>query len=149
MSTSSTTSDGSTSTPTSLFAITAKPPALRLAAGASGTVAFTVSFAGSPSVGVSPFPAHANLVPQGQMAASWLTLEGESHRKFTPNSTEAYTVRVAVPAGTTLGSYTFRLDMVGDDAPDEQYTQGPTIALEVVPGEVHKRKLPSWWWIVA
>jgi hypothetical protein len=133
----------------SLFAITAKPPALNLTQGGAGAVAFTVSFGTASPAGTVPFPAHANLVPQDTAIAPWLILDGPAARKFTPNSTEVYTVKVGPPADAAPGNYAFRLDMVGDDNPDEQYTQGPTIALGVVPGEGKTRHLPRWWWIVA
>src|SRR5436190_1615445 len=114
MSMTGTTSDGGAAGRTSLFAITAKPPALRLAAGTSGTVAFTVSLTGAPPAGgANPFPAHANVVPQAQMGANWLTLEGDSHRAFAPNSTEVFTIKVGVPADATPGDYALRLDMIG------------------------------------
>lgn len=133
---------------TSLFAITAKPPALNLTQGGAGAVAFTVSFGAAPPAGTVPFPAHANLVSQDPTITPWLILDGPAARKFAPNSTEVYTVKVAPPADAAPGNYAFRLDMIGDDNPDEQYTQGPTVALAVAVAAQQKRRLPSWLWII-
>jgi hypothetical protein len=132
----------------SLFAITAKPPALNLTAGGSGAVAFTVSFGAAPPAGTVPFSAHANLVPQNPAITPWLAIDGPPGRRFSPNSTEVYTVTVAVPANAAPGTPTFRLDMVGDENPDEQYTQGPTVALTVAVATRPKRRRPSWLWLI-
>jgi hypothetical protein len=133
----------------SIFAITAQPPTVRLTPDGSGAVTFTVSYTGAARADAVPFPAHANLVPQTPAIAPWLALEGPSGRRFAPNSTEVYTVTVALPADAAPGTYAFRLDMVGDENPDEQYTQGPAVALDVSVAALPARgKLPSWLWIV-
>jgi hypothetical protein len=139
--------DGTGQGMTSLFAITAKPPALRLIVGSGGTVTFTVSFANPPPAATVPFPAHANLVPQDAVVAPWLALDGPPGRHFAPNSTEVYTVKVAAPANAMPGTTAFRLDMIGDENPDEQYTQGPSVALEIEAAPIPKKKPPFWLWI--
>jgi hypothetical protein len=142
------TGSGGTNASASLFAITAKPPTLSLTQGGAGAVAFTVSFGAAPPAGTVPFPAHANLVPQDPTIAPWLILDGLAARAFAPNSTEVYTVKVTPPADARPDNYAFRLDMVGDENPDEQYTQGPTVSLAVAVATRPKRALPSWLWIV-
>lgn len=58
-----------------------------------------------------------------------------------------YTVRVTAPADAAPGSYAFRLDMIGDDNPDEAYTEGPSMAVTLAPALVAKKKPPFWLWI--
>src|SRR3954468_20667941 len=82
----------------SLFAITAKPLTLNLTQGGAGAVAFTVSLGTASPAGTVPFPAHANLPPQDAPLPPWLILAGPAARRFTPNSTEVYTVKVGIPA---------------------------------------------------
>jgi hypothetical protein len=58
-------------------------------------------------------------------------------------------VELKVPPGTTPGSYSFRLDAVSEDDPDEDFTEGPSVAFDVTapPPPPPKKKFP--WWILA
>jgi hypothetical protein len=145
-----------TSASASLFAITAKPPTLRVAAGESGSIVFTVSYIGSLPTGTSALLAHAKIASEDQKTAAllaqakpagWISIDGEEDRRFTPNSTELYTVKAEPPVDTTPGDYPIRLDMVGDESPDDQYTRGPVIAIAVTDGPGPPPR--KWWlWIV-
>jgi hypothetical protein len=77
----------------------------------------------------------------------WFLLDGESVRDFAPNASEQAAVQLNVPSGTPPGSYTFRLDAVSQINPDEDFTDGPSVAFEVAPPPEPKKRFP--WWIVA
>jgi hypothetical protein len=62
--------------------------------------------------------------------------------------TQQYTVQATVPPTAAPGTYLFRLDMVGEDRPNEDYTQGPSIAL-TVPAAVPAPRFPLWLLVVA
>jgi hypothetical protein len=61
----------------------------------------------------------------------WLHLAGEADRDFSTNGTQQYTVAIEVPDTAAEGDYTFRLDMVGVDNPDEFYSQGQPVIFNV------------------
>jgi hypothetical protein len=103
-----------------------------------------VSFTVSNNHG-GPIRGRAQLGPQAPASAAWLTLTGEAEQDFPTGGTEQYTVRIAVPADTPAGTYSFRLNMVGVENPDELFTQGPTVTFQVPEPEPKK---PFPWWIV-
>jgi hypothetical protein len=123
------------------FNVTAASDSLRLDAQRQGAITFTVSNAsGRPRRG------RARLVPGDPAQASWLKLEGEAERDFAADGTHQLTVRVAVPAEVPPGRFTFGLDVVSVENPDEEFTQGPKVAAEIPRVEVKK---PFPWWILA
>jgi len=125
----------------SSFAITAATNSVRLDAKRRGETAFTVfNSSGRPIRG------RAQLVPENPAAAAWLTLAGIAERDFPIAGTQQYTVQIAVPPGAPAGSYPFRLDMVGVENPDEDYTEGPTVTFEVPKPQPQKKPFP--WWIL-
>jgi PASTA domain len=86
--------------------------------------------------------------PSEPAKADWLSIAGESIRDFAPNAAEQVVVQVGVPPGTPPGSYSFRLDAVSEVEPDEDFTEGPSVAFDVAaPPPPKKKKFP--WWILA
>ena len=61
----------------------------------------------------------------------WVTLTEESEKDFGENGTFQFKVTVNMPVNATPGKYTFRLDAVNADVPDEG-DSGPTVGLEVI-----------------
>ena len=104
-----------------------------------GSVSFTVSNASG-----RPLRARAVIVPLGGTEAGWLTVEGDAERQLSTNGTEIFVVRAAVAQGTAAGDYTFRLDVVSEENPDEDFVEGPPVAMQVQSSEVPKRKFPLW-----
>lgn len=90
----------------------------------------------------------AQLVSQDPAAAKWLSIAGAAERDFAIAGTEQYAVEIAVPATAAAGSYSFHLDMVGVENPDELFTKGPTVAF-AVPVTPPPRKPFPWWIVVA
>lgn len=108
------------------FAITAAANTVRLDANRRGEATFTVS-----NVLTRRLQGRALLVTEDPTVAAWLTLVGSAERDFEVAGTQQYPVRIAAPATVPTGVYPFRLDMVGVENPDELFTQGPTVAIEV------------------
>jgi hypothetical protein len=85
--------------------------------------------------------------PREPAKAEWFSILGESVRDFAPNASQQATVQLNVPPGTPPGSYSFRLDAVSQVDPDEDFTEGPSVAFDVAPPPEPKKPFP--WWIVA
>jgi heat shock protein HslJ len=122
------------------FAITTTANAVSLDARRSGEASFTVS-----NTSGSPIRGRAQLTPEPPASAVWLTLMEEGEQDFSTGSTQQYTVKITVPADTPAGTYSFRLNMVGVENPDELFTQGPSATFQAPEPEA-KRPFP--WWIV-
>jgi beta-lactam-binding protein with PASTA domain len=75
----------------------------------------------------------------------WLSVVGESVRDFGPNAAERVVVQLKVPPGSPAGSYSFRLDAISEADPDEDFTEGPSVAFQV---PEPPKKTPFPWWIV-
>jgi hypothetical protein len=85
--------------------------------------------------------------PRDTAKPEWFTIVGESVRDFGPNEAQQVVVELKVPPGTPPGSYSFRLDAVSEDDPDEDFTQGPSVAFDVgATPPPPKKKFP--WWIL-
>ena len=124
----------------SLFTITSVSNSVILDAARQGVATFTVSNTSGRQV-----RGRARLTPQNPEAAAWLSIVGIAERDFPIETTQQFTVKVKVPPQAPAGNYIFRLDVVGVDNPDEDYTQGPGMTFEVP--KFLPKKFP--WWILA
>jgi hypothetical protein len=86
--------------------------------------------------------------PRDPAKAEWLSVVGESTRDFAPNAAEPVVVQLNVVPGSPAGSYSFRLDAVSEDDPDEDYTEGPSVAFEVAPPPAPTKKKFPWWILI-
>src|SRR5262245_19173561 len=84
---------------------------------------------------------------RGEASPEWFSTVGESVREFAPNAAERVVVQLNVPRTAQPGTYSFRLDAVSEVEPDEDYTEGPTVAFDVETTPPPKKKFP--WWILA
>jgi hypothetical protein len=126
-----------------VFAITSVSSTAPLDNTRKGSASFTVSNASGRAL-----RGRARLSMPNQVAAPWLAIAGEAERDFPVAGVQQYTVQIAVPPAATPGSYSFRLDEVGVDNPDEQYVQGPSVAFEVPqPPPPPPPPPPIPWWI--
>jgi hypothetical protein len=131
--------------PTSPFTITTGSNTVVLNSSRQGEAAFTAT-----NISGRPLRGRGELLPLGQTAAGWLTIVGEAERDFGIAAAQQYAVQVAVPLDAAPGLYTFRLDMVGVDNPDENFTQGPVVQFQVLPPPPPPPPpQPFPWWIVA
>jgi hypothetical protein len=89
--------------------------------------------------------------PPNDSHSDWLGLKSpeESERNFPINGVENYTLEVKVPVEAAAGEYVFHLDMLDIENPDETYTVGPTVKLQVTTPPPPPPKKPFPWRIVA
>lgn len=124
------------------FAITAASNSVFLNEDRQGEAGFTVSNQSGHSI-----DGRARLVAEDAEAESWIALQGAAQRRFSTAGTEQYTVEIDVPRDAPSGNYELRLDMVGEERPDEQYVEGPSVTFQVPETEPDDDPFP--WKIVA
>jgi hypothetical protein len=71
----------------------------------------------------------------------WVTVTGDSEKDFGENGTFQFKITIDMPANAAAGKYTFRLDAVNANIPDEG-DSGPTIGLEVT--ATAPNPFPKW-----
>ena len=124
-----------------VFAITTAATSFRLDAQGRAETSFTVSNASGRALRGRAEVRATDAAQQG-----WLSVVGDGERDFPANGTHQIAVRVAAPPGSPAGKFSFRLDMVSAQNPDEDFAEGPTVSFEV-PAPAPKKPFP--WWIVA
>jgi PASTA domain-containing protein len=125
-----------------IFAITAVSDRVSIGGDGRGEITFTVT-----NSSARPLRGRLRVRPLGSTKGEWLNIAGEIERNFSPNATQQVVVKVAPPQGAPAGKYQFRLDAVSVTNPDDDFTEGPTVDLEVKPTEAPKKPFP--WRIVA
>jgi hypothetical protein len=126
----------------SSFAITVTSSTLKLGTERTGAISITVTNTTNRALrGRAQIEADPTAQP-------WLTLLGEAERSFAAGLTQQYVVNVGVPASAPASSTTMRLNMIGVENPDEDFTRGPTVTIEVPAAPVPVKR-PFPWWIVA
>jgi beta-lactam-binding protein with PASTA domain len=91
--------------------------------------------------------ARARVMAMDPNARGWFRLAEDPERTYNDGDTTQYTVQIAVPAGAPAGQFSFRLDVVGVENPDEDYTEGPPVQIVVL--EALEQRKPFPWWILA
>jgi uncharacterized protein YfkK (UPF0435 family) len=88
--------------------------------------------------------------PSDSASPDWFSVVGDSVRDFAPDAAEQVVVQLSVPSTAPPGPYSFRLDAVSAVEPDEDFTEGPSVAFDVEAQPQPKKKFP-WvpWWILA
>lgn len=124
------------------FTITAAGPRVALESG-SGRAQFTVT-------NTSPQSLKGRLLPRPTAPASpnWFSVVGDSVRDFGPDAAEQVVVQLTVPQGSPAGSYSFRLDAVSQLEPDEDFTEGPSVAFDVAATPAPPKKKFPWWLVI-
>jgi hypothetical protein len=123
------------------FTVTAATNSVKLNDNRQGEAAFTV-FNGSGR----PLRGQARLKAEDPAATGWLSLAGEAERDFDIAAAHQFAVQIQAPPDAPTGSYPFRLDMVGVEDPDEDYSEGPTVTFQVPEPQPEQEPFP--WWIV-
>jgi len=124
------------------FAITAANEVARLANDGKGEASFTVTNSAARQL-----RGRLRARPLDSTKAEWLSIAGETERNFSPNATQQVSIKISVPQGIPAGKYLFRLDAVSVTNPDDDFTEGPVVSMEVQTAEAPKRPFP--WWIIA
>jgi len=131
---------------TRTFTVSVPPGSRTLRAGADGRaqVAYTVA-------NKKPTPARARVrvAARDSSRDEWFQVEGDAERDFRAEEAQVFTVRVAIPRDVPAGTYGFRLDAVSVADPQEDFTEGDSIAVEWTPPPVTPRPRLPWWLIPA
>lgn len=125
------------------FTITAAGTRVTLDASGSARAQFTVT-------NTTPQSLKGRLLtrPAAPASPDWFTIAGESVRDFGPDAAEQVVVQLAVPTGSPAGAYSFRLDAVSQVDPDEDFTEGPSVAFDVAPAPPPPKKKFPWWLVI-
>lgn len=107
------------------FGVTAATDLVRLDAQNRGRGTFTVSNRSGHVL-----RGRAQVAPARAEEASWLSIDGDVEREFPVETTQQYSVRIAVAPGTPTSRHSFRFDMTAVD-PALGVTEGPTVVYEV------------------
>src|SRR5262245_54402703 len=125
-----------------IFAITAASERVSTGGDGRGEITFTVT-----NSSARPLRGQLRVRPLGSTHREWLNIAGETERAFSPNATQQVVVKVNAPPGIAAGKYQFRLDTVSLINPDDDFTEGPTVDLEIKATEAPKKAFP--WLIIA
>ncbi len=131
----------------SSFSVTTASSKILLNAQRRGEIVFTVT-----NITAGTVTGRADTASDNASVEAWATIQGKSERDFAPNATEQFVVAIDVPGSAAIGTYSISLNLIGVDDPDEDFTEGPSVAFEVPEPVVAppKRKFNfSWWWLVA
>jgi PASTA domain-containing protein len=131
----------SVSKPAPSFTVTAASDRVTLDDSGAARASFTVT-------NTSPQTLRGRLLtrPTDPAKPGWFSIAGESIRDFNPNAAEQVVVQLSVQPPAPPGSYSFRLDAVSEVDPDEDFTEGPSVALDIAAPPPPKKKFP--WWIL-
>jgi eukaryotic-like serine/threonine-protein kinase len=122
-----------------VFAITSATDHISVNPDGKGEVTFTVT-----NSAARPIRAQIKARPLEETKSEWLSIIGEPERDFTPGVTQQ--VVVQLPAGTPAGKHFFRIDAISVENPDEDYSEGPVVALKRGLPAPPARPFP--WWIL-
>src|SRR5262249_2560016 len=125
-----------------IFAITTASDRVHTGGDGRGEITFTVTNGSSRSL-----RGQLRVRPLGSTKGEWLNIAGGTERSFPPNGTQQVVVKIATPPGAPAGKYQFRLDAVSLVNPDDDFTEGPTVDLEIKATEAPKKAFP--WRLVA
>ena len=125
------------------FAVTAAGQKVSLDSSGAAQASFTVT-----NTTAEALNGRLLATPSDPAKPAWFSISGDSVRSFAPNAAVQVVVQLNVPPTTAPGSYAFRLDAVSEVDPDEDFTEGPSVAFEVTAAPAPpKKKFP--WWILA
>jgi hypothetical protein len=124
------------------FTVTAPGEKVALDAAGQARMPFTVTNASA-----QPLRGRLLTSPREPARPEWFSIVGESIRDFAPHTAEQVVVQLNVPPTGPPGSYSFRLDVISEVDPDEDFTEGPSIAFDVLAASPPQKKRfpwPSW-----
>lgn len=124
-----------------VFAITSATDHILLNADRKGEATFTVTNGSTRTI-----RAQIKLRSLEEAKGEWLSLAGEAERDFTPGGTQQVVVNVQLPPGTPSSKHSFRVDVISIENPDEDYSEGPVVALRM--GSPARPARPFPWWIL-
>jgi hypothetical protein len=123
----------------SSFTITSAGQRVRLDSNGAAQASFTVT-----NTSMQALKGRLLTRPADPAQPEWFSIAGETVRQFAPNGAERVVVQLNVPQTAPPGSYSFRLDAVSQAEPDEDFTEGPSVAFDVEPPPPPKKPFPLW-----
>lgn len=126
-----------------LFDITVASKQLRLDTTGYGETTFTVTNTSSEALRVA-----TRLVTDNPKYQNWLKIESDSERNFPAKGTHQYRVKIDVPPDEFQGHFNFRLDAYSVEEPEDKFTEGQTVFVEMPPVVKPKPK-KGFPWLVA
>ena len=127
------------------FSVTAAGQKVNLGISGAAQASFTVT-----NTSTQTLKGRMLTKPSESASPDWFSVVGETVRDFAPDAAERVVVQLQVPPTAPAGSYSFRLDAVSAVDPDEDFTEGPTVAFDVEAQPPPPKKFP-WvpWWVIA
>lgn len=119
-----------------VFTITTPSVSVTLADNRIGEVPFTVT-----NVGNRKLRARARISP-ANAPAEWFLVAGDSEQDFEIGAARQFVVRVDPPLGAPAGTYAFRLDAIGIENPDDDYSEGPSCQVTIPESQRPKLMTP-------
>ncbi|HEY0048542.1 MAG TPA: hypothetical protein VGB68_04610 [Pyrinomonadaceae bacterium] len=136
-----------------IFTITTAQQTLKANENGQATAVFTVTNAAS-----RPVRYFVKIKPLGNTEAQWLMIEGETERDFPAGGTHQFTVNFNKPKSSTAPAppsapqpaeaFPFRLDAISAINPDEDFTEGPVVTVEIPEQKVEPKKSFPWWILI-
>ena len=123
-----------------VFAVTSSIDRINPDAEGRCRVTFTVT-----NTGPEPLTARCSVVPEAPAEASWFQPVERPDRRLEPEATEQLVVELRIPTGAAAGDYSFRLDAVSEENPDEHYVEGPSVSFRVAASEEPQERPFPWW----
>ncbi len=124
------------------FAITTPTDTLRLNADGGGEITFTVTNTANRAA-----RARLKVRPLESAQSEWFTLNGDTERMFPQQGTEQVSIKVRAIPSSFSGKPAFRLDVISVDDPDDDYSEGPAVALQMGLPAAPKKPFP-WWMLI-
>ena len=128
------------------FTVFTPPVSPQVEAGGEVCVAFTVTNRtdGEVYARLEVFPDKAPYTP-------WMRLEGKPERCFKAKESQTVDVLVCPPVDAPAGNITFHLDAMRLPNTDEDFAEGPTVAVNVLPAgtKIVPPPPPLPWWVIA
>ena len=128
--------------PTRSFVVTSASQSASLNPQGQSEVSITVTNnSGKPARGA------ARPMPLGAANGAWLMVTGEKERNFAPNESHQITIRIQAPPDAPPGRYSFRVNLVSVQNPEEDFTEGPEVTFEIKRSDAPKPpagKFPIW-----
>lgn len=113
------------------FTITANSNMVALDSARQGKASFVATVTSAQGTRVRSW-----VTPEGTTSADWFTIEGLPVRDLIVGSPETYSVLISVPAEAPPGNYSFTLNVVGVNIPDEEFAASPSTAFTVTGAKV-------------
>jgi hypothetical protein len=134
-----------------LFAITTATDEIKADANGRAVAIFTVTNTSS-----GPVRSVAKTKAIGNTQQGWLDVQGEIERDFSAGGTQQFTVNFNKPPTPPAPNspppaaekFPFRLDVASSVNPDEEFTEGPQVNVEVTPAAAPSKKAFPWWIIL-